>query len=114
MGRMKFIWGDDALEFKPERWLDHNGCFHPENPFKFTAFQAGPRTCLGRDFAYRQMKIFSSILLGCFAFKLTDENKIPMYRTMINLQIDGPLHISVSKRYGAANKAEGSKGKDMM
>ncbi|KAI3701098.1 hypothetical protein L2E82_45742 [Cichorium intybus] len=41
MGRMKFIWGDDAHEFKPKRWLDDNGCFHPESPFKFTAFQ-GP------------------------------------------------------------------------
>jgi cytochrome P450 len=27
MGRMKFIWGDDAEEFRPERWLDENGIF---------------------------------------------------------------------------------------
>ncbi|XP_024967532.1 cytochrome P450 704C1-like [Cynara cardunculus var. scolymus] len=113
MGRMTFIWGDDALEFKPERWLDENGVFHPASPFKFTAFQAGPRTCMGRDFAYRQMKIFSSILLGCFAFKLSDESKIPHYRTMINLQMDGPLHISVSKRYGA-DKSESNNGKDLI
>ncbi|KAI3770248.1 hypothetical protein L6452_01375 [Arctium lappa] len=113
MGRMTHIWGDDALEFKPERWLDEDGVFHPASPFKFTAFQAGPRTCMGRDFAYRQMKIFSSILLGCFAFKLSDENKIPHYRTMINLQMDGPLHIYVSKRYGA-DKSENSTGKDLI
>lgn len=39
MGRMKYIWGDDAEEFKPERWLNENGRFEPANPFKFTAFQ---------------------------------------------------------------------------
>ncbi|XP_071691140.1 cytochrome P450 704C1 [Rutidosis leptorrhynchoides] len=100
MGRMKFIWGDDAHDFKPERWLDKDGLFHSESPFKFTAFQAGPRTCLGREFSYRQMKIFCSILLGCFAFKLSDENKVPRYRTTINIQVDGPLNICVSTRSG--------------
>ncbi|GKC81895.1 cytochrome P450 [Tanacetum coccineum] len=40
MGKMKFIWGDDAYEFKPERWIDRNGLFRTESPFKFTAFQA--------------------------------------------------------------------------
>nr|GEW02188.1 cytochrome P450 [Tanacetum cinerariifolium] len=39
MGKMKFIWGDDAHEFKPERWIDRNGLFRTESPFKFTAFQ---------------------------------------------------------------------------
>ena len=38
MGRMKFLWGEDALEYKPERWLQ-NGSFQPESPFKFTPFQ---------------------------------------------------------------------------
>lgn len=39
MGRMKSLWGDDAEEFKPERWLDQNGVFQQQSPFKFTAFQ---------------------------------------------------------------------------
>ncbi|KAL6131919.1 hypothetical protein ACLB2K_070292 [Fragaria x ananassa] len=38
MGRMKFIWGHDAEEFRPERWLDRNGNFKEESPFKFIAF----------------------------------------------------------------------------
>lgn len=40
MGRMTSIWGEDAEEFRPERWLD-NGVFKPESPFIFTAFQVG-------------------------------------------------------------------------
>uniref|UniRef100_A0A2P2JM78 Cytochrome P450 704C1 n=1 Tax=Rhizophora mucronata TaxID=61149 RepID=A0A2P2JM78_RHIMU len=101
MGRMKFIWGDDAREYKPERWLDEDGVFQPESPFKFTAFQAGPRICLGKEFAYRQMKIFSSVLLGSFIFKLTDENKAVNYRTMINLHIDEGLHVRAFHREGS-------------
>ncbi|KAL4395232.1 hypothetical protein AHAS_Ahas02G0231400 [Arachis hypogaea] len=98
MGRMKFIWGDDAEEFRPERWLDHNGIFQPDSPFRFTAFQAGPRICLGKEFAYRQMKIFSAVLLGCFRFELSDETKVVTYKTMINLHIDGGLEVKAFHR----------------
>ncbi|RVW41149.1 cytochrome P450 704C1 [Vitis vinifera] len=98
MGRMRFVWGDDAEEFRPERWLNEKGLFCPESPFKFTAFQAGPRICLGKEFAYRQMKIFSAILSGCFVFKLSDNKKAVNYRTMINLHIDGGLHVRAFHR----------------
>lgn len=37
-GRMTHLWGEDALEFKPERFLK-DGKFVPESPFKFSAFQ---------------------------------------------------------------------------
>ncbi|TXG62730.1 hypothetical protein EZV62_009724 [Acer yangbiense] len=100
MGRMKLIWGDDTEEYKPERWLDENGEFRKESPFKFTAFQAGPRICLGKEFAYRQMKIFSAVLLCCFEFKLSDETKPVNYRTMITLHIDGGLHVHTFHRHG--------------
>ncbi|CAL0329602.1 unnamed protein product [Lupinus luteus] len=98
MGRMKFIWGDDAEEYRPERWLDENGIFQQQSPFKFTAFQAGPRLCLGKEFAYRQMKIFSAVLIGCFSFKLNDETKSVNYKTMINLHIDGGLEVKAFHR----------------
>ncbi|KAK2650718.1 hypothetical protein Ddye_018207 [Dipteronia dyeriana] len=98
MGRMDYIWGDDAEEFRPERWL-RNGIFQPESPFKFVAFHAGPRTCLGKDFAYRQMKIVSIALLAFFRFKLADETKNVTYKTMFTLHIDGGLHLhAISKK----------------
>ncbi|KAL6565914.1 hypothetical protein OROHE_004969 [Orobanche hederae] len=98
MGRMRSIWGDDAQDFKPERWLDDDSCFRPESPFKFTAFQAGPRICLGKEFAYRQMKIFSAVLLRFFIFELNDERRTVKYRTMINLHIDGGLCVRAYHR----------------
>ncbi|XP_008809790.1 cytochrome P450 704C1-like isoform X2 [Phoenix dactylifera] len=93
MGRMKFIWGDDAEDFRPERWLNSDGVFSPESPFKFTAFQAGPRICLGKELAYRQMKIFAALLLSFFRFKLSNERQPVNYRTMLTLQIDKGLHL---------------------
>ncbi|KAL6128863.1 hypothetical protein ACLB2K_072216 [Fragaria x ananassa] len=90
MGRMPYIWGKDAEEFIPERWLN-NGIFQPESPFKFVAFHAGPRICLGKDFAYRQMKIVAMALLCFFRFKLADDTKNVTYRTMFTLHIDGSL-----------------------
>lgn len=69
MGRMEDLWGANALEFKPERWLK-DGVFEPQSPYKFTAFQAGPRICLGKDFAFLQMKTTAAILLRFLKFEL--------------------------------------------
>ncbi|XP_048431245.1 cytochrome P450 704C1 isoform X1 [Pyrus x bretschneideri] len=97
MGRMPYIWGEDAEDFRPERWLK-NGIFQPESPFKFVAFHAGPRICLGKDFAYRQMKIVSTALLFFFRFKLADQTKNVTYRTMFTLHMDGGLSLRATPR----------------
>ncbi|KAF7031330.1 hypothetical protein CFC21_042674 [Triticum aestivum] len=98
MGRMERLWGDDAIVFRPERWLDERGVFLPESPFKFTAFQAGPRICLGKEFAYRQMKIFAAVLLRFFVLALHDKDASVNYRTMITLYIDQGLHLTATAR----------------
>ncbi|KAJ9680892.1 hypothetical protein PVL29_020023 [Vitis rotundifolia] len=97
MGRMSYIWGEDAKEFRPERWLN-NGVFQPESPFKFVAFHAGPRICLGKDFAYRQMKIAAMTLLHFFRFKLEDATRNVTYKTMFTLHINGGLRLQAIPR----------------
>ncbi|KAJ3097892.1 hypothetical protein HDU96_000209 [Phlyctochytrium bullatum] len=51
MGRMPQIWGPDAEEFRPARWFDESGNLKRESPFKWSAFNAGPRVCLGQQMA---------------------------------------------------------------
>ncbi|KAM5488370.1 hypothetical protein McanCB56680_000253 [Microsporum canis] len=48
MHRRKDLWGDDAATFKPERW-------EKARPrFEFLPFNAGPRICLGQQFAWTE------------------------------------------------------------
>jgi hypothetical protein len=35
------VWGPDALDFKPERWIDEAGHFIQHSPYKFPSFQVG-------------------------------------------------------------------------
>ncbi|WOG88911.1 hypothetical protein DCAR_0727813 [Daucus carota subsp. sativus] len=69
MGRMEGIWGKDCLGFKPERWL-RDGRYMSESAYKFTAFNGGPRLCLGRDFAYYQMKYAAASILFKYQVKV--------------------------------------------
>lgn len=44
MQRNKALWGPDADEFDPERWIDPNRLSRfTSNPTMFTPFSAGPR-----------------------------------------------------------------------
>ncbi|KAM5572427.1 cytochrome P450 86A22-like [Rosa sericea] len=64
IGRMEFIWGEDCLEFKPERWLSSDGKkMELQDSYKFVAFNGGPRICLGKDLAYLQMKSIAAAVL---------------------------------------------------
>jgi cytochrome P450 len=49
MHRRKEIYGEDALEFRPERWQD--GQLLREVGYGYLPFNGGPRLCLGQDFA---------------------------------------------------------------
>ncbi|KAL3508260.1 hypothetical protein ACH5RR_027661 [Cinchona calisaya] len=63
MGRMESIWGKDCLEFRPERWISGQGRIKHEPSFKFPAFNAGPRTCIGKDMAFIQMKMVAASII---------------------------------------------------
>ncbi|KAJ1298612.1 hypothetical protein BS78_01G467400 [Paspalum vaginatum] len=96
MGRMEYNWGPDAATFRPERWINEDGAFRNASPFKFTAFQAGPRICLGKDSAYLQMKMALAILCRFYRFQLLEGHPV-QYRMMTILSMAHGLKLRVSR-----------------
>ncbi|KAL1808226.1 hypothetical protein ACET3Z_025216 [Daucus carota] len=71
MARMESVWGSDCREFKPERWIKE-GAFVSENPFKYAVFNGGPRLCVGKKFAYTQMKMVTASVLARYSIQVVE------------------------------------------
>ncbi|KDQ56219.1 hypothetical protein JAAARDRAFT_70562 [Jaapia argillacea MUCL 33604] len=68
MHRRKDLWGPDALEFDPDRFIDERlQKYLTPNPFIFLPFNAGPRICLGQQFAYNEISFMLIRLAQNFA-----------------------------------------------
>ncbi|KAM3288504.1 alkane hydroxylase MAH1 [Capsicum chacoense] len=97
MGRMETLWGKDCLEFKPERWISELGRIKHEPSFKFPAFNAGPRTCLGKEMAFTQMKIVAATIIHNYNIQILEpENVSPT--TSIIMQVKNGLMVKVTKK----------------
>ena len=77
MHRRKDLYGEDADDFKPERWDDDNLPLRSDSinaAWGYLPFNGGPRVCLGQDFglveaSYATVRIlqsFSKIEAGAF------------------------------------------------
>ncbi|TFK28611.1 cytochrome P450 [Coprinopsis marcescibilis] len=67
------LWGADAKEFKPERWVDREllpGAKGIQGYHHIMSFSDGPRLCIGRNFALGNFKATLSVLVRNFSFEL--------------------------------------------
>jgi len=73
----KDVWGPDAYEFRPERWLEMND--KPELPVgvygNLTTFSGGPRSCIGWRFAVFEMHAFLITLVRHFDYSLPENGQ---------------------------------------
>ncbi|PUZ55703.1 hypothetical protein GQ55_5G233400 [Panicum hallii var. hallii] len=66
----KDVWGDDAGEFRPERFTDGISRASKDSP-AFFPFGWGPRICVGQNFALVEAKMALSSILQHFSFGLS-------------------------------------------
>ncbi|TNY21015.1 putative cytochrome P450 [Rhodotorula diobovata] len=80
VGLSKDVFGDDAEEFRPERWIEsEDGSGKKiEGGVGLTgsnlSFLAGPMGCIGYKFAILEFKAILSVLIDEFDFALRDEH----------------------------------------
>lgn len=81
VNRLKSVWGADAEEWKPERWLaplpKSVADAHIAGVYSsLMTFSAGPRSCIGFKYAELEMKMILAVLVKSFRFELPTDKTI--------------------------------------
>ncbi|KAG9312334.1 cytochrome P450 [Chiua virens] len=106
------LWGEDAHEFNPDRWLE--GAANKKKPVSIgvysnlMTFSGGTRACLGWRFAVIEIQAFLVEMIGKFEFRMTDRSEMVirgpstvMFPTVEGEAVGGsqlPLAVSVAAR----------------
>ncbi|KAK2606476.1 hypothetical protein QQS21_003169 [Conoideocrella luteorostrata] len=74
------LWGADAKEFKPERWLDADGRTNnrgsADSNYSFLTFLHGPRSCIGQRFAQAEFACLVAGWAGSFETRFEDGGEL--------------------------------------
>ncbi len=91
--RLQSIWGDDADQFRPERFLEKKFNDYEHFPFGFM-----PRQCVGRNFSMQEVKLALSRLIYLFDLKHDLHHPFPHHQ-IFTLRIDlEKIHMKFSLR----------------
>ncbi|KAI0483963.1 cytochrome P450 [Xylariaceae sp. FL0804] len=84
MQRRADIWGPDGDEFRPERWGEDR---NRRVTYEYIPFNAGPRICIGQQFALAQVAMVAFRLLQAFAAVARRDDRPPTQRLGLNLSM---------------------------
>ncbi|KAI0880186.1 cytochrome P450 [Annulohypoxylon maeteangense] len=79
--RRRDIYGDDADEFRPERWETLR------TTYEYIPFNAGPRICVGQQFALTQVAFVTFRILQAFSAINRRDDRPPIQKFGINTSL---------------------------
>ncbi|KAI9807740.1 MAG: hypothetical protein M1826_004461 [Phylliscum demangeonii] len=94
VNRSRALWGPDAKDFRPERWLSAgraNTRGGADSNYSFMTFMHGPRSCIGQAFARAEFACLLAALLGRFRIEFPDPAH-PPHVTIPPGIVAKPLH----------------------
>ncbi|KAJ0678130.1 putative cytochrome P450 [Helianthus annuus] len=92
------LWGKDCLEFKPERWFDKSGGIKHQPSYKFPAFNARPRSCLGKQMSFTKIKIVVATIVYRYHVELVEGHPVVLPSDSIILQMKYGMKVNLTKR----------------
>ncbi|RLN86880.1 hypothetical protein BBJ28_00002133 [Nothophytophthora sp. Chile5] len=105
VARLQSIWGEDAAEFKPERWIDpETGKLRTVSPYQFIVFLAGPRACLGAKLAMLELKVALASVISKFHLRVTRDPSQIGYAASLSLPIKGDVFATAIDQFAVDNE----------
>jgi len=103
------LWGPDALEFKPERWLDADGKANnrggADSNYSFLTFLHGPRSCIGQKFAQAEFACILAAWVGRFETEFEEgsvlaKEGMPEIKSGVTVKPKGGLWVKLKELDG--------------
>lgn len=101
--RSRVLW-DYPDRFIPERFDDMSEI----DRYAYIPFSAGPRICIGADFAIQELIILLGTLFARYNFKLVKGKERPKPKLILTLRAEGDIWLEVEKLPPVGNDGAGS------
>jgi cytochrome P450 len=99
INRSPVIWGPDAAEFRPERWITSDGKPNQNggasSNYNFLTFLHGPRSCIGQGFAKAEMRCLLATMVRSFEWTLAMDDGLVMPRGVITIKPENGMYLNL-------------------
>ncbi|KAF5025491.1 hypothetical protein F66182_2396 [Fusarium sp. NRRL 66182] len=99
INRAQRIWGPDAAEFRPERWITQDGKPNQHggasSNYNFMTFLHGPRSCIGQGFAKAEMRCLLANMVRSFEWTLAMDDGLVLPRGVITIKPENGMYLNL-------------------